>query len=80
MRKAVDYLNKEKPFMVLSVFNCDKSPGYVFVEAHKLSHVKSMITGIANIFKKGIEMIPIKDMTHLLKTCTEMDMTTIEKH
>lgn len=63
MRKAIDYLNKEKPFMIMSVFQCDKTDGYIFIEAHKLSHVKSIITGISGIFKRGTEMIAIKDMT-----------------
>jgi transcription elongation factor SPT5 len=43
MRKAMDYFNNEKPFMILSVFNCDKSEGYIFLEAHKLSHVRAII-------------------------------------
>lgn len=80
MRKAIDYLNNEKPFMVLSVFNCDKSEGCIYVEAHKLSHVKSLINGITNVYKRKIEMIPFKDMTQLLKICSEMSENKIEDH
>jgi transcription elongation factor SPT5 len=63
MRKAIDYLNKEKPFLIMTVFHCDKSDGNIFIEAHKLSHVKSIVNGMSNIYKRGIEMIAIKDMT-----------------
>jgi hypothetical protein len=63
LRKSIDYLNKEKPFMILTVFNCDKNQGTIYVEAHKLAHVKVALEGISGVYQKGIEMIPFKDMT-----------------
>ena len=46
LKKAIDFLNQEKPFMILSVFNCDKTPGCIYIEAHNMSHVLTFIHGI----------------------------------
>lgn len=64
--------------MILSVFNCDKASGCFFVEAHKLSHVQQIITGITGVLRKGIEMIPYKDMTHLIQSCSTLSETNVE--
>lgn len=66
--------------MILTVFNCDKSVGTLFVEAHKLAHVKAVLEGISGVYRRGIEMIPFKDMTHLLNTCSTMSAVTLEPH
>jgi transcription elongation factor SPT5 len=63
LKKAVDYLNNHKPFMILSVFNCERSHGVIYIEAYNMSHVKSFIDGITGIFRRGIEMIPYREMT-----------------
>jgi hypothetical protein len=62
LRKAFDFLNNEKPFMILSIFNCDKISGCLYIEAHNMAHVLAIIDGIAGIYKRGIEMIPYTDM------------------
>lgn len=75
LRKAFDYINNGKPFMILSVFNCDKSSGYVYIEAYNMSHVKSFVHGIKGItqqnykgnsrnteMKNNIEMVPYREM------------------
>ena len=80
MRKAIDHLNKENPFMVLTIFHCQKTEGYIFIEAHKLSHVMAIINGVSMINKKRVEMIGFKDMTQLLKTCAEMSETAVQEH
>lgn len=49
--------------MILSVFNSDKSSGYIYIEAHNMSHVKTFTEGISGIYKRGIEMIPYREMT-----------------
>jgi hypothetical protein len=39
LRKAIDYLNREQPFLILTAFSSELSKGCIFIEAHKLSHV-----------------------------------------
>ena len=80
MRKAFDHINNEKPFMILSIFNCDKSNGCIFIEAYNMSHVKMFINGISGINKKVVEMIPYKEMTQLLKVCSEISETNLQLH
>jgi hypothetical protein len=48
--------------MILSVFCCDKTYGYLYVEAHNMAHVQAFIDGIAGVSRKGIEMIPYPEM------------------
>lgn len=40
LRKSFHFLNINRPFMLLTVFASEKSSGVIFIEAHKLSHVK----------------------------------------
>jgi len=81
LKKAIDFLNQEKPFMILSVFNCDKTPGCIYIEAHNKSHVLTFVDGISGILKRNlIEMIPYNTMPHILKLCGEMSKTTLRDH
>eukprot|EP00347_Sterkiella_histriomuscorum_P019259 403342330 len=80
LRKAFDFLNHEKPFMILSIFNCDKTQGCLYIEAYNMSHVKSIIQGMTGIYKQKIDMIPYKEMTQLLKVCSEINETTLQAH
>ena len=80
--------------MILSVFNCDKSSGYIYIEAYNMSHVKSFIQGISGIIhysganhnlhgnnrRSNIEMIPFREMTQLLKVCSEINESTLQQH
>jgi len=80
LRKAVDHLNNQKPFMILSAFHCEKSQGCLYVEAYNMAHVKTLIHGITGVYRKGIEMIPYKEMTQLLKIASEIHETTLSTH
>ena len=62
LRKAIDFLNNEKPFMILSVFACEKTAGSLYIEAFNMAHVQAFINGMAGIRKKGIEMVPYPEM------------------
>jgi hypothetical protein len=42
--------------------------------------VKTFITGISGIWRKNIEMIPYREMTQLLKICSEIHETTLTEH
>ncbi|CDW77018.1 transcription elongation factor spt5 [Stylonychia lemnae] len=66
--------------MILSIFNCEKSSGCIYIEAYNMSHVKQIVNGMSGIYQKGIEMIPYKEMTQLLKVCSEIDETSLQPH
>ena len=80
LRKAIDFLNYEKPFMILSVFCCDKTKGTLYIEAHNMAHVLAFIQGMSGVFRRGIEMIPYNQMTQVLKVCSEMSQTALREH
>lgn len=80
MRKSLDYLNKDKPFMVLTIFENQNLPGVIFIEAHKRSHVMQLITGVSNIMKKGIEMVSIKAMPQLVQISSEINKNNLKVH
>lgn len=66
--------------MILSVFNCDKTKGCLYIEAHNMAHVQAFITGITGIWKKGVEMIPYPEMPQVLKVCSEVSQTALKVH
>lgn len=66
--------------MILSVFNCEKSRGCLYVEAYNMSHVKQFIVGISGLSRKGIEMVPYEEMTQLLKISSEITETKLKPH
>lgn len=55
--------------MVMQVFESDNLAGAIFVEAFKLSHVEQLIRGISGVYQKGLKMVPISEMTDVMKTC-----------
>jgi transcription elongation factor SPT5 len=70
--KLIHYLNSGTPMMVLQVFECETSAGCVYVEAYKLSHVEQLTRGMSGIYAKGLKMIPISEMTDVMKACSAM--------
>ncbi len=66
--------------MILSVFNCDKTQGSIYIEAHNKAHVQAFIQGIAGIYRKNIEMIPYPEMPQVLKVCGEPSKTALQEH
>lgn len=52
----------------------DHVKGYIYVESYKQTHVKSAIEGIGNL-RMGLwnqQMVPIKEMTDVLKVVKEV--------
>lgn len=43
LKKAIDNFNNEMPYMILSVFNCAKNPGSIFVESYNKFHVTTFV-------------------------------------
>lgn len=70
--KLIHNLNVGTPLMVLQVFECETSSGSVYVEAYKLSHVEQLARGISGIYRQGLKMIPICEMTDVMKACSTM--------
>lgn len=70
--KLIHHLNIGQPLMVLQVFECQTSQGCVYVEAYKLSHVEQLTRNMSGIYARGLKMIPIKEMTDVMKACSAM--------
>jgi hypothetical protein len=68
--KAIDFFNLEKPFMILSIFECDKTAGTIYIEAHNKNHVSTFINGMSGLFPRKVEMVPQRDVPTLLRQCT----------
>ncbi|XP_055640225.1 transcription elongation factor SPT5 [Toxorhynchites rutilus septentrionalis] len=73
MRKFLTYSNTDEPLQIKAVVAPEGVKGYVYIEAYKQTHVKSAITNVGNL-RMGIwkqEMVPIKEMTDILKVVKE---------
>lgn len=63
-----------QPLQIKSVVAPDHVKGYIYVEAYKQTHVKSAIEGVGNL-RMGLwnqQMVPIKEMTDVLKVVKEV--------
>lgn len=73
MRKFLTYQNTDEPLQIKSVVAPEGVKGYVYMEAYKQTHVKAAITNVGNLrmgqYKQ--EMVPIKEMTDVLKVVKE---------
>lgn len=69
--KLFTKLNEGQPLLVMQVFECENTPGIIYVEAHKLSHVEQLMRGISGIYqgKNSTKMIPIGEMTDIMRQC-----------
>lgn len=64
----------QQPLQIKSVVAPDHVKGYIYVESYKQTHVKSAIEGIGNL-RMGLwnqQMVPIKEMTDVLKVVKEV--------
>lgn len=73
MRKFLTYLNTDEPLQIKSVVTPEGVKGYVYIESYKQTHVKAAISNVGNLrmgqWKQ--EMVPIKEMTDVLKVVKE---------
>ena len=63
-----------QPLQIKSVVAPDHVKGYIYVESYKQTHVKSAIEGVGNL-RMGLwnqQMVPIKEMTDVLKVVKEV--------
>uniref|UniRef100_A0A3Q1IHW3 Transcription elongation factor SPT5 n=1 Tax=Anabas testudineus TaxID=64144 RepID=A0A3Q1IHW3_ANATE len=74
MRKFIAYQFTDTPLQIKSVVAPDHVKGYIYVESYKQTHVKAAIEGIGNL-RMGLwnqQMVPIKEMTDVLKVVKEV--------
>lgn len=67
-------LSNSQPLQIKSVVAPDHVKGYIYVESYKQTHVKAAIEGIGNL-RMGFwnqQMVPIKEMTDVLKVVKEV--------
>uniref|UniRef100_A0A7N6A0G3 Transcription elongation factor SPT5 n=1 Tax=Anabas testudineus TaxID=64144 RepID=A0A7N6A0G3_ANATE len=65
---------RPQPLQIKSVVAPDHVKGYIYVESYKQTHVKAAIEGIGNL-RMGLwnqQMVPIKEMTDVLKVVKEV--------
>ena len=63
-----------QPLQIKSVVAPEHVKGYIYVEAYKQTHVKQAIEGVGNL-RLGYwnqQMVPIKEMTDVLKVVKEV--------
>ncbi|NXD47046.1 SPT5H factor, partial [Copsychus sechellarum] len=74
MRKFIAYQYTDTPLQIKSVVAPEHVRGYLYVEAYKQTHVKQAIEGVGNL-RLGYwnqQMVPIKEMTDVLKVVKEV--------
>uniref|UniRef100_A0A0A1WN47 Transcription elongation factor SPT5 n=1 Tax=Zeugodacus cucurbitae TaxID=28588 RepID=A0A0A1WN47_ZEUCU len=73
MRKFLTYCNTDEPLQIKSVVAPEGVKGYIYLESYKQTHVKTAIDNVGNLrmgqWKQ--EMVPIKEMTDVLKVVKE---------
>lgn len=73
MRKFIAYQFSEEPFQIKSVLAPEGGKGFVYIEAYKQTHVKAVIDNVGTL-RAGVwkqEMVPIKEMTDVLRVVKE---------
>lgn len=63
-----------QPLQIKSVVAPEHVKGYIYIEAYKQTHVKAAIEGVGNL-RMGYwnqQMVPIKEMTDVLKVVKEV--------
>ncbi|EDW74795.1 uncharacterized protein Dwil_GK15869 [Drosophila willistoni] len=73
MRKFLTYLNTDDPLQIKSIVAPEGVKGYIYLESYKQTHVKTAIDNVGNLRmgKWKQEMVPIKEMTDVLKVVKE---------
>ncbi|XP_038052973.1 transcription elongation factor SPT5-like [Patiria miniata] len=74
MRKFIAYQYQDEPLQIKSVVAVEGLKGYIYVESFKQTHVKHAIQGVGNlrIGQWNQLMVPIKEMTDVLKVVKEV--------
>lgn len=73
MRKFIAFQFTDEPLKIKSVIAPEGVKGYVYIESYKQTYVKAAITNVGNL-RMGFwkqEMVPIKEMTDVLRVVKE---------
>lgn len=63
LQKCYDYAAKGKPLLIKAAFCKDNLKGYIYVEAHKETHVREALSGLRSIFhSKPPRIVPLTEM------------------
>ncbi|KAK3743846.1 hypothetical protein QZH41_011853, partial [Actinostola sp. cb2023] len=74
MRKAIAQQFTDEPLQIKAAIAVEGLKGYIYIEAYKQTHVKQAIEGFGTlrIGKWQQQMVPIKEMTDVLKVVKEV--------
>jgi transcription elongation factor SPT5 len=78
--KLIDFLNNGNPLNVLEVFECQLSSGIIYCEAYKCQHVEKVLQGLSGVNHRSISMIPINEMTEVMKGCQVVQKQRFQEH
>lgn len=79
--KLIEFLNNGDPLNVLDVFESQVCNGIIYCEAYKSQHVEKVIQGLSGVQKKdAVTMIPINEMTEVMKTCKIVQKQRFKVH
>jgi len=78
--KLIEFLNHGNPLNVLEVFQCQLSSGVIYCEAYKIQHVEKVLQGLSGVNFKTIRMIPINEMTEVMKSCQTQQKMKFQEH
>lgn len=78
--KLIEFLNNGDPLNVLDVFESQVCSGIIYCEAYKSQHVEKVIQGLSGVVKNSVTMIPINEMTEVMKTCKIVQKQRFQVH
>jgi transcription elongation factor SPT5 len=78
--KLIEYLNAGDPLNVLEVFESSLCQGIIYCEAYKSQHVEKVLQGLSGINHRSVSMIPINEMTEVMKGCRVVQKQRFQVH
>ena len=78
--KLIEYLNAGDPLNVLEVFESSLCQGIIYCEAYKSQHVEKVLQGLSGINHRSVTMIPINEMTEVMKGCRVVQKQRFQVH
>ncbi|KAH7036501.1 hypothetical protein BKA57DRAFT_540026 [Linnemannia elongata] len=67
MRKFFDTEYSAQPLEISAAFSRESLKGYVYIECMRQANVQAALNGLNNVFASKLTLVPIKEMTDVLK-------------
>ncbi|KAG0356522.1 transcription elongation factor spt5, partial [Gamsiella multidivaricata] len=67
MRKFFDTEYSAQPLEISAAFSRESLKGYVYIECLRQANVQAALNGLNNVFASKLTLVPIKEMTDVLK-------------